>query len=227
MKFKNSHFLSAKQSYTAQRGQCGHILQAVRGSLLCIDFLLSKMKTLPLYLDCRAGALCSSPHTPEPPSSAQQGSAPQVLPSCYVLPQRNQGKENGAQLGFFLTWGQHVPSAYCTAHGTDITVSAPCTVVVSLVALEGFRLLLMQLCYLKKDEYAPSICMLCLPSISGPWQTCVAGVSSCSAEPTIPTVKSEISSYSLWSVPYACTEAYIYIPCPPVPSFPGSCTTSV
>lgn len=58
------HFLSAKQSYTAQRGQRGRVLQAVRGSLLHIDFLPSKMKTLPLHLDCRVGALRSSRCTP-------------------------------------------------------------------------------------------------------------------------------------------------------------------
>lgn len=36
------NFLSAKQSYTAQQSQCGHVLKAVKGSLLCIDVLLFK-----------------------------------------------------------------------------------------------------------------------------------------------------------------------------------------
>lgn len=138
------HFLSAKQSYTAQQGQCGHIFQAVKGSVVCIDFLPSKMKNSPLHLDCRAGALCSSPHTPQPPSSARHGSAPQLLPSCYVLPQGNQGEENSAH----LAWGQHVASTYRTSHETDVTGSE-CTLRCSCarVALEDFRLLPMQLRY--------------------------------------------------------------------------------
>lgn len=63
------HFLSAKQSCTAQWGQWGHVFQALR-SLMCTDFLLLKMKTLHLHLDCRAGVLFSPSHTPQPPSSA-------------------------------------------------------------------------------------------------------------------------------------------------------------
>lgn len=117
------HFLSAKQSCTAQWGQQGHIFQVLRRSLMCTDFLLLKIKTLPLHLDCRAGVLFSSSHKPQPPSSAWEGSAAQVPPSCYVLPQGNQNKENNAHLRFFLAQGQHVASRYHTSHGTDITGS--------------------------------------------------------------------------------------------------------
>jgi len=111
-----------------------------------------------------------------------------------LLPQRIQGKENSAHLGFFLTWGQHVASTYCTSHGTDITKSE-CTLLCSCVACGFGRFQTStDAVLLFEDEHEPRVCMPCLPSTSVPWQTCAAGTGPCSAEPTVPKVKSEISS---------------------------------
>lgn len=89
------HFLSAKQSCTAQWGQWGHTFQVLRKSLMCTDFLLLKVKSLHLHLDCRAGVLFSSSHMPQPSSSAWEGSATQVPPSllCSSPGKSEQGKQ--------------------------------------------------------------------------------------------------------------------------------------
>lgn len=174
--------MSAKQPYAAHQGQCGHIFQAARGSLVCIHLLLSKIKILTLHLDCRAGALCSSPCNPLAPSSATHRSAPQVLPSCSLLPWGNQDEENSAHLGYFLTWGQHVARSYLTSQGTDITRSE-CALHCKCgpVALGDFRLLLMQLCYLKMNAQ-PVSARLALPSfqLSQSWKTLLSLAHFCS-----------------------------------------------
>lgn len=146
-------------------GSVGSYFPGSKKQLDVHRFSAVKVKTLHLHLDCRAGVLLSSSHMPQPSSSAWEGSATQVPPSCYVVPQGNQDKENKKHLGFFLAQGQHVASRYHTSHGTDVagsewTLHCSCTP----VTLYGFRLLLMQLCYLKMNMLLVPACLAFLPA---------------------------------------------------------------
>lgn len=175
------------------------------------------MRTLYLCLDCRASAFAAQPIPPSPPAmhNMERTTAPSWLLCSYP---GKSGQRKWCRTGILpdmgMACGHHILHIPWDRHNSECTLHCSCVP-------HGFGRFQTSpdVILLFKGEYAPSVCVPCLPSSSGPWQTCVTGASSCSAEATVPTAKSEVPSYNPWSVSYACTGVCVYILCPPVPSF--------